>query len=259
MVFCISSVARPWFIASLSFLTMMPPACRPAQRDRRRCWPRRPARRPRPWSAYRAGAACASCSVRPAPQFAIKDEAAGDCDALDGGVDRLGQHRRHRFAAAAVRHAGHLAAAAQHEQLADQMRQAARAGVGVVDLAGVGLAVIDELLERLPRRVRIHDENLEALGHADDRDEILDRIVAGAGRHGGNHCQHARVAHQQRVAVRRAVATTRAPSAPPAPGRFSITTGWPSLGCRICEASRAGTSVGPPAAAGRISLIGLLG
>ena len=46
--------------------------------------------------------------------------------------------------------------------------------------------------------------------------------------------------------------------APPAPGRFSTTAGWPSLG-RICDSSRAGMSVGPPGADGTMSRIGLSG
>src|SRR4029079_16669028 len=42
-----------------------------------------------------------------------------------------------------------------------------RAGVRVVDLARIGPGIIDELPKRLPGRLRIHHENLKALGHAD--------------------------------------------------------------------------------------------
>ena len=63
----------------------------------------------------------------------------------DVTMNRLAEHGGHRLAAAAIGDAGHLGAAAQHEQFAGQVRQAAGAGMRIVELAGVGLGVVDEL------------------------------------------------------------------------------------------------------------------
>src|SRR5258706_12879554 len=50
-----------------------------------------------------------------------------------------------------------------------------------------------------------------------------------------------------------------APMLPPAPARFSIRTGWPSVSLSFCWATRATISVGPPGAKGTITRIGLAG
>ena len=181
MVFCISGVARPSFDGVAELLDDARGRAAWARPGRRTCWPRNRRRRPPPWSAGRATAACGSCSAPPAPRsLPVGDQRAQDGDVLERRVHGLAQHRGVGFAAAAVRHAGHLGAAAQHEQLAREMRQAAGAGVRVVDLAGIGLGVVDELLDRLPGRRRMHHQDLEALGDPDDRHEVLDRVVAGA-------------------------------------------------------------------------------
>ena len=58
-------------------------------------------------------------------------------------LHRLAQHGRHRLAAAAVGHADEIGSGARHEQRGGQVRQAALAGVGIVELAGIGLGVVD--------------------------------------------------------------------------------------------------------------------
>src|SRR6218665_678250 len=49
------------------------------------------------------------------------------------------------------------------------------------------------------------------------------------------------------------------PIEPPAPGRFSTTTGWPSLSLRILASSRELLSVMPPGVNGTTKLIGRVG
>ena len=49
------------------------------------------------------------------------------------------------------------------------------------------------------------------------------------------------------------------PSVPPAPGRFSTTTGWPSLSLSTLEATRAMKSEPPPGAKGQTIFSDLLG
>jgi hypothetical protein len=66
-------------------------------------------------------------------------------------VHRVAQYGRDRFRAAPVRHADDIDAGARLEELGGEMRQATDSGMGIVELAGVGLGLIDELLERLGR------------------------------------------------------------------------------------------------------------
>src|SRR5690349_21208110 len=54
-------------------------------------------------------------------------------------------------------------------------------------------------------------------------------------------------------------ATAIAPTAPPPPGRFSITNDWPSLSARYWPASRAIMSVLPPGEYGTITVTGRAG
>ena len=112
--------------------------------------------------------------------FAVADERQQDGDALEGEVHGVAQHRGHRFAAAAVGHADDVDAGARLEQFGGEMRQAARAGVGVVELARIGLGVVEEFLQRLGRERRLHHQDLEALRDLGDRRKVLERIVAGA-------------------------------------------------------------------------------
>jgi hypothetical protein len=53
--------------------------------------------------------------------------------------------------------------------------------------------------------------------------------------------------------------TSPEPSVPPAPGRLSMTTGWPSAEPRPRAMARASRSVAPPAGNGTTMRIGLLG
>ena len=80
-------------------------------------------------------------------ELALASQALKDCDVLEGRIDCLAQNGGRRLAAAAIRNRSELGATAPLEQLASQMRQAARSSVTIVDLAGVGLGVIDELLK----------------------------------------------------------------------------------------------------------------
>src|SRR5262245_12425137 len=56
-----------------------------------------------------------------------------------------------------------------------------------------------------------------------------------------------------------ALATTSAPMFPPAPGRFSTTTGWPSVLASSSPTARARTSTSPPAGNGAIMRMGFVG
>src|SRR5262245_56957512 len=105
----------------------------------------------------------------------------------------------------------------------------------------------------------MHHHDLETFGNFRDRRKVLDRVVTGIYRHSRDHCERARVSDHQRIAIRGDPATARAPIAPPAPARFSTITGCPSLDGRICDASRAGKSLGPPAAAATTILMGWVG
>jgi hypothetical protein len=55
------------------------------------------------------------------------------------------------------------------------------------------------------------------------------------------------------------LATKVAPTAPPAPGRFSTTTGCPSAMVSRSASARASTSVPLPAVIGAMNLIGRFG
>ena len=50
-----------------------------------------------------------------------------------------------------------------------------------------------------------------------------------------------------------ALATTLVPTVPTAPGRFSITIGWPSFSCSCAATSLAITSTEPPGGKGTIN------
>jgi hypothetical protein len=49
------------------------------------------------------------------------------------------------------------------------------------------------------------------------------------------------------------------PMAPPAPGRFSTTNGWPSATCSFSATTRAAMSVACPGGQGTTTLMGRLG
>ena len=56
-----------------------------------------------------------------------------------------------------------------------------------------------------------------------------------------------------------AFATRSVPMLPLAPGRFSITTGWPSIGCRLSATTRPTMSGVEPGPNGTISRSGFVG
>ena len=116
-------------------------------------------------------------------------------------LDLARRHVAQRLRARLVGHALDLHAGQLIEHLA---RQALRgAGLGVVELAGILLGVVDQLGDRLDRQVVVHHQRVDAGDAAHDRREVLlgivgelleQRAVGGVGRVG---------AHQQRVAVGR--------------------------------------------------------
>ena len=65
-----------------------------------------------------------------------------------------------------------------------------------------------------------------------------------------------RARQQKRVAVRRGAGDGAGADGGPAPGRFSITTGWPSRRAIGSARMRATTSMMPPAAKGTTTRIG---
>ena len=103
---------------------------------------------------------------------------------------------------AAIGHMQHVALGHRLEQLRRHVHRGAVAGRGVGNLAGIGLAVVDELLDGLHRHRVRHHQHVGELHDARDRrgvaDEIERQLLVERGRD--------RVVgrdEQQRVAVRR--------------------------------------------------------
>ena len=78
-----------------------------------------------------------------------------------------------------------------------------------------------------------------------NRREIASR-VEGASRKGPAPRDFVARAEQQRVTVGRRFDDEPAPIVPVAPGRLSITTGWPKASFSFCARGRANESAGPP-------------
>ncbi len=133
----------------------------------------------------------------------LPDERQEDADRLERHLYVLAQQCRNGLAAAAIRHADDVRAGARNEQLRGQVRQPADAGMCVIQLARVGLDVIEQLLDAGDAQRGIDHQDLEALRELRDRREVLQRIVAGRGRNRRIDGEHAGVANQQRIAVRR--------------------------------------------------------
>jgi hypothetical protein len=55
---------------------------------------------------------------------------------------------------------------------------AGRVTAGERQLAGIGLGIVDQLLDRMDRQVWIDHEHQSETSHAGDRHKVLDRIVA---------------------------------------------------------------------------------
>ena len=147
----------------------------------------------------------------------------------DRRVEERGDFARHhrllRLGHAAIGDVSHLHAGGGEEKLGSEMRKASDADRGVVELLLAG--ELDQFLDRLRgRRIR-HQQDLADLRHHRNRREILFAVVGQTGVErgiGGMAREH----HQQGVAV--GIGDRRRPRSivPPAPGRFSITTAWPS-------------------------------
>ena len=65
--------------------------------------------------------------------------------------------------------------------------------------------------------------------------------------------------NDNRVTIRRDLATKSLPSTPVAPALLSITIGWPSVSDISCDRTRATASVGPPGGHGTTTRMGRLG
>src|SRR5262249_30394091 len=82
------------------------------------------------------------------------------------------------------------------------MRQTTRPSMGIVEVAGIGLAILDQPLDRLPWRRRVHHHDLETFGSFRDPRTVLDRVVTGIYRRSRDHCERARVSDHRRIAIR---------------------------------------------------------
>lgn len=78
----------------------------------------------------------------------------------DHHVHLVGQYRRHRGRGAFVGYVGHLHAGQILEQLGRQMRRAADAARGIVDLARLPLGIRDKLGDRLHSGGRPHQHHV---------------------------------------------------------------------------------------------------
>jgi hypothetical protein len=90
------------------------------------------------------------------------------------------------------------------EQLGGEMRCRADARRCEGDLAGIGLGVIDELLQRVHRRVLRHPNEVRIFAEQRDRHKVAHRIVVER-RIEHRHDRQRRRAEQHRVAVGRGV------------------------------------------------------
>ena len=110
-----------------------------------------------------------------------------------------------RVGAALVRDVGPLHARALRELDAGELRRAADAGDGEVQLAGIGLGHRHQLLHVLHLHRRVHREHVRRIRHHHHRREILRRIERQLGIDARADHQAAEVGEQQRVAVGRAL------------------------------------------------------
>ena len=86
-------------------------------------------------------------------------------------------------------------------QLHAQVRDRARAGAGVVQLAGVGLGVLDEFGKRAHRQIGVDQQHIGQAVDQRDRREILDGVIGQIGVDGGVDHMRALRGDDQRVAV----------------------------------------------------------
>ena len=97
----------------------------------------------------------------------------------------------------------------------------------IVDLAGIGLGIGDELGNRLGRKRWIHHHDVRRAHDACDRRDVADEIeIELVVERRVDRVR--RTDQEKRIAVRGARTTASVAILPPAPGRFSMMNGWPS-------------------------------
>src|ERR1700730_8055516 len=127
------------------------------------------------------------------------------------------------------------------------MRYAPDSRLGKVDLAWVSLCIIDDLRNSLGGERCVREHDLRLPGDARNWRDIADEIEIELSVEAGIDCVR-RPDQKERIAVRGAFTTAWVAILVPAPGRFSITNGWPRRSDSHCPISRATMSYPPPAA-----------
>ena len=138
------------------------------------------------------------------------------------------QHVLQRIGAALVADMLELDAGLRAELLTPQVRNAGVARRGEADLRGLRLGPGDQLGHRLERRIVAGGEQDRHVDEANDRREILHRIVGQLYVERGVGGDRAR-RQQDRVTVGFCLATISVPMMVPPPGLLSTITCWPSL------------------------------
>ena len=121
---------------------------------------------------------------------------------IEEQVDVAGEDIGERGLRAAVGHVHHLDAGLRFQLSRREVRRRAHPLRGVGQLAGIGLAVGDELLERVCRQLLAHDQDIRDGRQHGDRNEP-GRIVAGVAIEQVIERQRGGRSDQQRIAVRR--------------------------------------------------------
>ncbi len=135
------------------------------------------------------------------------------------------------------------------EHLDRQVGDAGGAGGADGDAARVRPAVGDELGQAAGGEGLVHRDHLRRAAGEADRGEVPQRVIAEIGldlRVDGDAGRSSRAAGYSHPAF--AWAAARAPTLPPAPARFSTTTGWPSFSAMRGAMRRATVSELPPGA-----------
>ena len=174
-------------------------------------------------------------------------------------VDAAGEQVDRRRPAALVRHVRHRQAGLLPEHLARQVVDAALAGRAVVQALGPRLAGGDCLREGAWRRAPARPPPAAGRGRS-----WRPARSPWPGRRAGavRPPRWWRRSRWRTAACSRRASPwprSRRPSAPPAPPRFSTTTGLPSFSAMALPRSRAMLSVPPPGANGTTSVMGRVG
>src|SRR6516164_6574666 len=99
-------------------------------------------------------------------------------------MDVTAEQRVHHLGVALERDVGPFDALPFRNLLHRDVEAGAGARCAIVDLAGVGLGVGEELLERLPRRISSHHDTERVTANTDDVGEIRARIESRLGHEG---------------------------------------------------------------------------